>query len=152
MSHVTEVKMKIADLDALKEACHELGLEFMEGQKTHKWYGRFVGDTTPPQGRDPKDYGKCEHAIRLQNARSSDYEIGLVPALDGNGYDLMVDSWQQGRLMGAVGGHDMGKLRQEYAAAVALAKAKKTLGPRGWQYAGRTALSNGKVQLRWRHR
>jgi len=44
MSHVTTVKVEIKDLAALREACESIGLEFREGQKKYKWYGRFVGD------------------------------------------------------------------------------------------------------------
>ena len=44
MSHVSTINVEIRDLEALKEACKVLGLEFKEGQKTYKWFGRHVGD------------------------------------------------------------------------------------------------------------
>ncbi len=151
MSHVTEIKLKIKDLDALEDACDKCGLELVRDQKTFKWWGKFVGDTVPPAGRDPKDYGKCDHAIRIKDARPSDYEIGLVPALDGEGYDLMVDTYHQPRLMQACGGKTMPKLHQEYGYAKTLRQVHKTMTRRGWK-ANRVDLPSGAIQLQLRKR
>lgn len=95
MSHITTIDLQVKDLDAMRKACERLGLELVEGQKKFKWYGRFVGDTTPPKGIDAKDYGKCEHAIRVKGNPSA-YEIGLVKRTDGKGYTLCVDTWRGG--------------------------------------------------------
>lgn len=151
MSHITDVKLRIKDLTALAEAAPLLGLEFREGQTTHKWYGRFVGDTTPPAGLAQKDYGKCLHALALTGDPSA-YEIGVVAALDGGeGYDLVVDSWQRGRLLAAAGGPQMNRLRQEYAVAVASARARKTLTRKGFVLT-RQNLPTGRIQLALRRR
>lgn len=42
MSHVTACQVEIKDLAELKRACEALGLTFCEGQKTHRWFGRFL--------------------------------------------------------------------------------------------------------------
>jgi hypothetical protein len=133
MSHITDIKLRVKDLDALEEVGEALGLTLQRGQKTHKWFGRFVGDTRPPAGLAVEDYGKCEHALGLKNHQAGDYEIGVVKALDGGeGYDLVTDTWNQTRLLNAVGGAQMNRLRQEYAASVALKRAKATLARKGF--------------------
>lgn len=132
MSHITDVKLRVRDLDALEQAAVACGLELHRGQRTHKWYGEFVGDSEPPPGRSPKDYGKCDHALSLKNARPGDYEIGVVAALDGDGYDLLVDTWGQARLLQAVDGPAMNKLRREYSAALTIKRAKQKLGLKGF--------------------
>jgi hypothetical protein len=146
---MTQMKLKIRDLAALADAAPHVGLEFREGQTQHSWYGHFVGDSQPPAGRDPKDYGKCEHALRLTDHRAGDYEIGVVKALDGDGYELMMDEWGPGqRLLQKVGPRAT-KLQQEYAASVAVAKAKQHL--RGWAVQ-RTDLPSGRIKLAVRKR
>ena len=95
MSHVADVQFKARDLDALKAAVALIdGAHFMEGQRTHKWFGKFLNDWSNPRAAvnrvDPKTFGKCEHAIKLDGV---DYEIGVVKAADGDGYDLIYDSW-----------------------------------------------------------
>ena len=100
MSYVAEIQIKIRDLAALAAACRRIDAEFCEGQTTFAWYGRFVGDSTPPAGRNPRDYGQCTHAIRVPGAR---YEVGVVQALDGDGWDLLWDSYDAGGLAGKLG-------------------------------------------------
>lgn len=152
MSHVTNLKLRVKDLEALETGGRECDLEFRENQRTHRWYGHFVGDTTPPKGMKPEDYGKCLHALVLKNAGPSDYEIGVVKALDGGeGYDLVCDTWRQARLLEAVGGPNLNKLRREYAAAAALKKANATLQRKGF-VAHRENLAGGAIRLRLQKR
>lgn len=147
MSHITNGKLKVLHLDDLETAALERGLVLHRGQTTHKWYGRFMGDSAVPEGMDPKDYGKCAHALALKDAQAGDYEIGVVPALDGGeGYDLVLDTWGQTRLLAAVG-PDLNILRREYAAAVATRKANEKLRQRGF-VAHRTNLANGGIRVR----
>lgn len=82
MSHVVSLSLLIRDLDSLGKACSELGLELVRGQKNFRWYGKFMNDFSGEnaahlQGIDPKDYGKCEHAIRVKGNKNA-YEVGLV--------------------------------------------------------------------------
>ena len=149
MSHITDIRLRISDVDALVKGAAALGLEKRD-QRTHRWYGHFVGDTRPPAGLKVEDYGKCEFALGLRGDSKS-YEIGVVKALDGGpGYDLVVDTWQQARLLAAVGGPQMNRLRQEYAVAVATRKAK-TLARKGFVLR-RENLASGAVRLALRRR
>lgn len=139
MSHITTIDLQVKDLDALAKACGRLGLELVLGQKTFKWYGRFVGDTTPNLSPEEiKAFGKCDHAIRVKDNANA-YEIGVVKRADGKGYALQWDSWQGGFGMHAKAGYgDMGlrgkdaninKLRDWYAAEVA----RKQMSKQGFQ-------------------
>lgn len=157
MSHVTDVKLKVHDLDALEEACEELGLE-LQRDKTHfAWWGKFVGDSKPPAWADPADYGKCEHAIKIKgdtprDGSSGPWEIGVVKDPDGDGYRLLYDYYGSAgrRLLDKVG-QEANKLKQEYAFAVAKKKVNKTLARQGWK-AERENLLNGTVRLKVRKR
>jgi hypothetical protein len=109
MSHVTPINLEIKDLEALKMACERLGLTWMEGQKTYRWYGRFVGDYPMPEGFTVKDLGKCSHAIRVPGAS---YEIGVV---ERNGENiLMWDFYYSGGLEKVLGQGGY-KLKQAYS-------------------------------------
>lgn len=146
MSHIRKVTLKVRDLDALAEAGSVCNMELVRNQPKFKWYGRFVGDTAGIPGMDPKDYGKCEHVLRLKNASAYDYEVGVVKAKDGDGYELHFDSWQQNRLMTEVGGLEMDKLRREYAASMAMSQARKKLGPKGF-VAKRIDLPGNRIRI-----
>jgi hypothetical protein len=125
VSHVATVDVHITDLAALKAACTALGLVFHEGQTTHRWYGRSVGDAPLPDGLTIADLGKCEHAIGLLDNTHA-YEVGVVRRRDGKpGYQLMYDSWRGGFGLEDVIGSQAGKLRQHYAAEVAARQARK---------------------------
>jgi hypothetical protein len=109
MSHVSAVKLIIKDLEALKQACNNLGFDFIENQKTYKWFGSWVGDYPMPEGFEEKDLGKCDHAIRVPGCS---YEVGVVKR--GDHYVLAYDFWRGGGLEKAIG-VDGGPIRQAYA-------------------------------------
>lgn len=111
MSHITTIKTKITDLDALKEACKSLGLVFKENQKNYKWYGRSVGDYPLPLGFKESDLGKCDHAISLKNNKDA-YEIGLVKR--GDEYVMVWDFWNGGYGLEKVVGKDCENLTDSY--------------------------------------
>lgn len=145
MSHITDVRMQVRDLESLKQAAEALGLDFKQGQKTFTWYGRYVGDSQLAPGRDPKDYGKCEHALKLKDHRAGDYEVGVVQDPDGS-YALLYDSWGPGKRLEEAMGRGLSKLKQEYGAAVVARKA-----PRGFTV-HRELLDNGTLRMRLRQR
>lgn len=97
MSHIVELALEIKDLDALKKAVSAIdGLEYVENQKTYRWYGTSVGDYPLPAGLTKEDLGKCEHAIRVKNNPNA-YEVGVVKRKDGKaGYTLVLDFWAGG--------------------------------------------------------
>lgn len=78
MSHIQTIEVNITDLQALKNACKRLGLEWKQGQKTFKWY----------QPRPEP----CDHAISVPGAT---YEIGVLKNADRKGFTLQVDYYDR---------------------------------------------------------
>lgn len=117
MSHVVSSPVVVQKIDCLKKAVEKIhGLTWCEGQKTHAWYGSWQDDYAKKDaayklGIDPKDYGKCEHAIRV---KGSTYEIGVVKRNDGTGYALVWDFWGPGKKINTVIGAGGEKLLVEY--------------------------------------
>lgn len=126
MSHVVKIQIKVFDLDALAVAAAALGCELVTGQKHYKWYGKSVGDTALPDGFTVADLGKCDHVIRVKDAHSGTYEVGVVRNRNGEpGYTLLWDSWHGGYGLEEKVGKDATRLRQEYAAQVAEKQARR---------------------------
>lgn len=118
MSHITNIKLRVKNLDALAEAAASVGLELRRGQTTHLTYG---GRRSP-----------CLHALCMPSVPGA-YEVGVIAAPDGgDGFDLVADLWQQHALSQAVGGPQFNRLRQEYAGAEAAIKMKRKLVPLGF--------------------
>lgn len=113
MSHVSKFELEVNDLEALKAACEPLGLEFKEGQKNYKWWGRSVGDYPLPAGFKASDLGKCDHALSVKGAPNA-YEVGVVKKKDGKGYELLWDFYSGGYGLQAKVGLDGDKLKQMY--------------------------------------
>ena len=94
MSHVVSSEAVFADLEILKSILPKFpGLHWREGQKKYHWAGRWYNDYSKEdaaykRGIDVKDYGKCEHALHLDNTT---YEIGVCKRKDGKGYSLVWD-------------------------------------------------------------
>lgn len=129
MSHVTTIDIQVKDLECLKTACTNLGLEFREGQKSYKWYGRHVGDYPLPEGFTHKDLGKCDHAIGVPgNSRA--YEIGVVKK--GDSYTMLWDFWQGGFGLQEKVGDGCGELVDQYAQEVAMKEASEFAQAQGW--------------------
>lgn len=139
MSHVASVECEVRDLAALSAACVLLGLEFVEHQKTHRWFGRWLNDWRDPaqaavmKGHDPTTFGTCEHAIRIPGD-SSAYEIGLVFAdnstLTTPVYKFIYDAWGMGGgLLHQKAGPGLVRLQNEYLGVVA----ERQLQRRGWR-------------------
>jgi len=124
VSHCAQVELDIRDADAIVAACRRLGLEFRANQKTFKWYGEFVGDSPLPPGFTIEDLGKCDHAIGVPGNPDA-YEVGLVQRRDGRpGFVLLFDYWQGGHGLMEKVGKNCVKLKQAYAAEVALKQAR----------------------------
>jgi hypothetical protein len=144
VSHVTTVDIEIRDLAALREACKRLGLEFVEDQKTYRWYNRHMGDYPVPEGFKPSDLGKCEHAIR-NPSKPGAYEIGVVKRRDGRpGYTLIYDFYGSGgRGIEELAGKQCVNLRKSYATSVAKRQAQRQ-GFRVQEH----QQADGKIRLR----
>jgi hypothetical protein len=115
MSHVTTIDLHITDLDSLAKACDRLGLELVRNQITFKSYQHGL---------------RCDHLIKVKDARAGAYEMGLVKRTDGkSGWMLSWDHTMASELAAKVsysGKIDYGsrtgnadKLKDWYAAEVA---------------------------------
>jgi len=103
VSHISKIEVEIHSLEDLKQACKELGFQFCENQKTHKWYG------TNKESENETEFGKCDHAIRVPKCK---YEIGVVK--QGNHFSLLWDSYYTGGLEKRIG-KDASLLKQAYS-------------------------------------
>lgn len=127
MSHVASVKAFVQDLDALASVADRLGLELVKHATTYAWYGAWVNDfrganAAVDNGHDPANFGKCVHKLRRKDHAAGDYEIGLVPRLDGKpGYEMVYDNWGGGgRRIEQCAGKGLGALKQAMAQEVSL--------------------------------
>lgn len=136
MSHLAKIELEINDLTALDKACKRMGFELMKGQKTYKWYGRWVGDSPLPEGVDKSKLGTCDHAIKVPGAS---YEVGVLKKDNGK-YGLLWDYWGAGGLPEKIGKNG-GLLKQAYT----LEKAKMESIKKG--YFVKEQKLNGKIQL-----
>jgi len=129
MSHVTTIDVEIKDLEALKVACKKCGLEFREGKKSYKWYGKHVGDYPLPEGFTKEDLGKCDHAIGVPGNNSA-YEIGVVEQ-DGK-HTMLWDFWNGGYGLESLAGQNCSNVTEAYATEVALKEASTFAQSQGW--------------------
>jgi len=118
ISHIATIEIQIDSLDALKAACKELGVEFIEGKTTYKWFGGVLGDYPLPKGMTKDTLGKCAHVIRVPGVS---YEVGVVRLPDGK-YTLAYDFWgirgnaeHDGHKLKEKFGDQLGVLVQRYA-------------------------------------
>jgi hypothetical protein len=128
MSHITEIKLEINDLNALKTAAKQLGLDFNEDQHTHRYFAN--------------QRNKCDHAISVPNSKTA-YEIGVVK--DGQNYKLNWDPYAGGMGLVTKVGEGAIKLKQEYAVAIAEKQARRD------GYRVKRENVGGKVRLRLVH-
>lgn len=144
MSHVVTVDLEIKDVAALRLACKRLNWELHEGQKTYKWYGRWMNDYNAEDaayksGIKPEDYGKCEHAITVTGCN---YQIGVIKHPKKTGaFGVIFDFWDSS-LKAAVGGTECKKLKQAYALEVA-----KRAAMRKGHGVTEQKLANGAIKL-----
>ena len=121
MSHISKVKVYVRDLAVFAEACRELGVQLVEGQKTFKTYNGKLGE--------------CDHAVVVP-AKSRAYEIGLVRGRvaesggfvadrEGDCFELNFDEWGGGNGMVNRVGYGCGELLQAYSGKKIEATAKK---------------------------
>lgn len=152
MSHVTTKELFIDDLEALDQACQNIGtIELVRNQTTYKWYGQWVkdyhaDDAAYKNGIDPKDYGKCEHAIRVKGNGNA-YEVGVVRDNKGK-LRLVWDLWAGGRGLEAAIGKDASVLRSEYNVQVGMKEMRK----KGFRVERKVNKATGRLQMRaWRN-
>jgi len=140
MSHVEQVNIVVPrDFDALARAAAACGGELIVGQRTHAWWGRWVGDYSRPesavaQGADPKTFGTCDHAIRILgqvgvNGTDGPWEVGIRETPEG--FKLFYDNYgRAGKALEAKFGKDLELLTNHLLAEVAI----NELSVDGWRY------------------
>ncbi len=103
MSHFTEIKTQIKDIEALKLACRELGLTLLQNAEARGYY---------------ENKTKGDYVIRLKGP----YDIALSKQPDGT-FGLTADLWN-GHVENEVG-QGYGKLLQLYGVHKATIEARK---------------------------
>lgn len=93
MSHISKIELEVRDLGILGQACKKIGLKFIKGQGSFRWYAKEA---------------PCDHAIKVPGA---EYEIGVI-SKDGR-YELNCDFYD--RNLEKVIGNQGGLLKQAYA-------------------------------------
>ena len=118
MSHVVSPSaVIITDLECFWEALKAFPkLKARKDQRTYHWYGRWMrdynsGDAAYKNGIDPKDYGKCEHALHMDGVT---YEAGICKRKDGKGYSVVWDFYSDGKCISDYIGEGAEKLMVEY--------------------------------------
>jgi hypothetical protein len=149
MSHVAIVDVEIKDLAALARACTNLGLQFNEGQKTYKWYGRSVGDYPLPDGFKASDLGKCNHAISVPGNKQA-YEVGICKNPNGKGYIPLWDFYAGGFGLQKLVGHNCDTLVHEYAKEVARGQVSALAKAEGWTVSEDYDEATGETTIRLR--
>ncbi len=103
MSHFTEIKTQIKDIEALRSACQEMGLTLLQNAQARGYYeNKTTGD----------------YVIRLKGP----YDIALNKQPDGS-YAITADLWN-GHVEKEVG-QNYGKLLQLYGVHKATIEARK---------------------------
>lgn len=127
MSHISKLSVRITDADALAQACRELGLDLRRDQRRFK---TFAGQQN-----------ECDMAI-VDPANKLAYEVGLVAAKDGKGWEVHLDEWDGGKGIMHKLGTQAGLLLQRYGIAAAERKASAD----GWQ-SRRETLQDGSIRV-----
>ncbi len=120
MSHFTEIKTQIKDIEALRSACQEMGLALLQNVEARGYYENKI---------------KGEYVIRLKGP----YDIALNKQPDGS-YGLTADLWN-GHVENEVG-QGYGKLLQLYGVYKAIREARKK-----GHLVKRSQHPNGVIQL-----
>lgn len=122
----------------------------MRSQQSYKWYGTWVddydgADAANRHGIDPKDYGKCDHALVVDGDDEA-YEIGVVASKTEPGsFQLVYDFYGENKgqkLKRRIGGEGE-RLKQSYTKYAAL----NSLTLKGFKLSNETRLDNGSIQL-----
>ena len=115
MSHITTIKTKFANLEAVELAARECGVELRRNQKT---FLAFAGE------KHPCDAAVCVPEAIAKTLDRPPYELGLVKQADGS-YEARIDNWQGGYGLNARIGNDACKLQQLYGIHAATLAARR---------------------------
>jgi len=104
MSHFTTIQTQVRDLEALRDACVELGLELLANAAC-RGYGGVTRQSA--------------HVIKLKGP----YDIAVEPAPENNGSHGLTTDWWDGRVAKEVG-TGYGRLLQSYGVHKTLREAR----------------------------
>lgn len=146
MSHVVAIGpvFQEEDLPELKRLVEEQGAQWKEGQKSYRWYGRWMNDYSGEdaaynQGVAAETYGRCEHAISIPGAT---YEVGIVRT--DKGLKLSFDNWSSGGLSPtSVAGQKALALAQGMSVHLVKKQAKRL----GFSMSAAKTRTDGKVEI-----
>lgn len=127
MSHITQIKTQITDINALAAAAGQVGAELVRQATFRSFGGRRYS---------------CDYAIRIPGNTDA-YEIGV--AKSEVGYTLLFDSWAGGRGMMEKVGNNCDQLLQAYDEQLAMDQVK-LLQAQGWTLS-RQVTKEGDVRL-----
>jgi len=157
MSHVSECKTVYRNLNDVEAAAKRLGGELVRGQKSIRWYNRFVDDSTEwrrmfseeeankiaamPKSQRVKIINKkmsgCDHAIKFKGVG---YEVGVWTQPDGT-YRLRWDGYDSS-LNRKMGGYEGGHFAQAYGVEAAKRAARR----KGWRTVEKPR-ADGQIEL-----
>lgn len=158
MSHVTDAAVKITSLDDAEAAAQRLGGKLVRGQRTMRWWGNFVDDSStwttmfaPDEvariAKLPSNERKaiitnamssCDHVVSFPGAS---YDVGLVRQPDGT-FRLRWDTYGTGGLSRYMG-KDGGRFAQAYGVEAAKRQARML----GYHVNKETPRTDGTVEL-----
>ncbi len=143
MSHIVKMEAQFKSLADIVAAGERLGWVFMPGQRTYRWYGRYMADWPLPEGMRREDIGKCHHAFRVPGAS---YEVGIFQEADGT-FSLRADWYQSGGLLRTLGVSTPEEFSGRFSQAYALEATKRTLRARGKRVTEKFDKKTGSVKL-----
>lgn len=155
MSHITDGKFRIKDLDTAAQILPEFGLELRRNKTDVAWWGKFVNDSNTYGEINPREFGKnTAHTIgRIGHAPvmgpTGEWEIALIKAPDGDGYLIGYDAFgAPGQRLEACAGAGLEKIRHAYTVAVARKALAAKLALQGFTLDAAKDLGNGRAVIR----
>ncbi len=141
------VELQVKDLEALRLAAADCGLEFREDQRTHRWFGQYMYDSPLPAGVTKEQLGTCDHALSVAGNPDA-YEIGVAKTVGEDGsesYTLRYDFWERGYGLEECVGAGCTKLLQRYGYHAAVRQAASL----GWSVASEDVQQDGSIRLQF---
>jgi hypothetical protein len=154
MSHITDVKMRIRDLDLAAEVAKPFGFELRRDRKECAFWGEFVGDSSSYGEFNPHDFKNCDATIgRIGKTPTmgpnGEWEVALKKAPDGDGYIVGYDTYGGGgaTISNALG-FGLEKFKRAYGEALAKKKLAQRLSLQGFTLDNTKTLADGRQVIR----
>jgi hypothetical protein len=154
MSHITDVKMRIRDLDLAAEIAPLFGFELRRDRKECAFWGEFVGDSNSYGEFNPHDFKNCDATLgRIGKTptmgASGEWEVALKKAPDGDGYIVGYDTYgSSGHVISQALGFGLEKFKHAYGEALAKKKLALRLALQGFTLDAAKPLADGRSVIR----